>query len=193
MDVGTLFQKFLEQEKKKKRRHNDDDDDDAKLDAFFTTPPKTKRMSQKKRQCQIRKLMKQAKSIIEGISEGNNDDDDDDDDDDDKKIIGGGENSKKKRKKGGANVKENPLKKEIANPAGLNFANQVGALLAQPTKINMVPPADESRKSTQPEKIPFGVKTESKKVLEPKSNIFDINMQGRRSFTFECEGSFHNP
>ena len=57
----------------------------------------------------------------------------------------------------------------------------------------MVPPADESRKSTQPEKIPFGVKTESKKVLEPKSNIFDINMQGRRSFTFECEGSFHNP
>ena len=134
--------------------------------------------------------MKQAKSIIEGISEGNNDDDDDANG---KKIIGGGENSKKKRKKGGANVKENPLKKEIANPAGLDFANQVGALLAQPTKINMVPPADESRKSTQPEKIPFGVKTESKKVLEPKSNIFDINMQGRRSFTFECEGSFHNP
>ena len=97
MDVGTLFQKFLEQEKKKKRRHDDDDDDDAKLDAFFTTPPKTKRMSRKKRQCQIRKLMKQAKSIIEGISEGNNDDDDDDVDD--KKIIGGGENSKKKRKK----------------------------------------------------------------------------------------------
>ena len=177
MDVGSLFQKFLEQEKRKKRKHNnddDDDDDDAKLDAFFTTPKDTtKRLSRKKRQYQIRKLMKQAKSIIEGFPTENKGDDDDDDN---QKIIGGGGNPKKKTRTGGA--KENPLKKEIANLAGLDFANQVGALLAQPTQINMVPPADQSRKSTQPEKIPSGVKTESKKVLEPKSNIYDINMQG---------------
>ena len=53
MDMGSLFQKFLEQEKRKKRKHNnddnDDDDDDAKLDAFFTTPKDTtKRLSRKK-------------------------------------------------------------------------------------------------------------------------------------------------
>ena len=30
--------------------------------------------------------------------------------------------------------KENPLKKELANPSGLDFANQMGAILAQPTQ-----------------------------------------------------------
>ena len=88
--------------------------------------------------------------------------------------------------------KENPLKKELANPAGLDFANQMGAILAQLTQINMVPPGDESRRAVQPEKIASGVKSETKKVLEPKSNIYDINMQGRRSFTFACQGTFHH-
>ena len=48
---------------------------------------------------------------------------------------------------GGAQTKpkENPLKRELANPSGLDFANQMGAILAQPTQINMVPPGDESR------------------------------------------------
>ena len=95
---------------------------------------------------------------------------------------------------GGAQTKpkENPLKKELANPSGLDFANQMGAILAQPTQINMVPPGDESRRSVQPEKISSGIKSETKKVLEPKSNIYDINMQGRRSFTFTCQGTFHH-
>ena len=30
--------------------------------------------------------------------------------------------------------KENPLKKELSNPQGLDFANQAGALMAQPQK-----------------------------------------------------------
>ena len=30
--------------------------------------------------------------------------------------------------------KENPLKKELSNPQGLDFANQAGALIAQPQK-----------------------------------------------------------
>ena len=38
-----------------------------------------------------------------------------------------------------------------------------------------------------------GVKFESLKVLRPKANVFDIAMQGRRSFTFEYEGMTHNP
>ena len=57
----------------------------------------------------------------------------------------------------------------------------------------MVPPDDQTRPSTRPEKISTGVRMESKKVLQPKSNIYDINMQGRRSFTFEYDGSYHHP
>ena len=87
---------------------------------------------------------------------------------------------------------ENPLKNELANPSGLDFANQMGALVAQPTQINMVPPGDETRQVVQPEKIASGVKSETKKVLEPRSNIYDINMQGRKSFTFACQGTFHH-
>ena len=87
---------------------------------------------------------------------------------------------------------ENPLKKELANPSGLDFANQMGALVAQPTQINMVPPGDETRRAVQPKKIASGVKSETKKVLEPRSNIYDINMQGRKSFTFACQGTFHH-
>ena len=99
-----------------------------------------------------------------------------------KKIIGGA-----------TTTATNPLKKEVGSTSGLDFANQVGALLAQPTTIKMIPPDDETRPSTKPEKISTGVKTESKKVLHPKSNIYDTNMQSRRSFTFEYDASFHHP
>ena len=33
----------------------------------------------------------------------------------------------------------------------------------------------------------------AKKVLRTKANIFDLTMQGRRSFTFEYEGTYRNP
>ena len=35
---------------------------------------------------------------------------------------------------------ENLLKKELSNPQGLDFANQAGALMAQPSKVEMLPP-----------------------------------------------------
>ena len=38
-----------------------------------------------------------------------------------------------------------------------------------------------------------GVKNESKKVLRTKANVFDPTIQGRRSFTFEYEGTYRNP
>ena len=38
-----------------------------------------------------------------------------------------------------------------------------------------------------------GSKNGSKKVLRTKANVFDPTMQGRRSFTFEYEGTCRNP
>ena len=49
----------------------------------------------------------------------------------------------KKKKK-----EENPLKKELSNPQGLDFANQAGALMAQPQKVEMLPPKDMTKEST---------------------------------------------
>ena len=89
--------------------------------------------------------------------------------------------------------KENPLKKELSNPQGLDFANQARALMAQPQKVEMLPPKDITKESTRPEKATSGVKNESKKVLRTKANVFDPTMQGRRSFTFEYEGTYRNP
>ena len=87
----------------------------------------------------------------------------------------------------------NPLMKELSNPHGLDFANQAGALMAQPQKVEMLPPKDITKESTRLEKATSGVKNESKKVLRTKANIFDPTMQGRRSFTFEYEGTYKNP
>ena len=70
--------------------------------------------------------------------------------------------------------KENPLKKELANPAGLDFANQMGAILAQPTQINMAPPGYESRRAVQPEKIASGVKSETKKSWNQKATFMTL-------------------
>ena len=89
--------------------------------------------------------------------------------------------------------KENNLKKELSNPQRLDFANQAGALMAQPQKVEMLPPKDITKESTRPEKATSGVKNESKKVLRTKANVFDPTMQGRRSFTFEYEGTYRNP
>ena len=41
-----------------------------------------------------------------------------------------------------------PLKKELSNPQGLDFANQARALMAQPQKVEMLPPKDITKEST---------------------------------------------
>ena len=89
--------------------------------------------------------------------------------------------------------KENPLKKELNNTQGLDLANHTGSLIAQPTSIEFLPPNDMSNQAMKPEQTTSGVKTETVKTLRTKVNITDIAMQGRRSFTFEYEGTFHNP
>ena len=57
----------------------------------------------------------------------------------------------------------------------------------------MLPPKDMTKEAARPEKTMFGVKNESTKVLRIKANVFDATMQGRRSFTFEYEGTYRNP
>ena len=69
--------------------------------------------------------------------------------------------------------KENPLKKELSNPQGLDFANQAGALMVQPQKVEMLPPKNITKESTRPEKAMSGARNESKKVLRTKANVFD--------------------
>ena len=81
----------------------------------------------------------------------------------------------------------------MSNPQGLDFANQAGALMAQPQKIEMLPPKDMTKEATRPEKTTSGVKNQSMKTLRTKANVFDATMQGRRSFTFEYEGTYRNP
>ena len=71
---------------------------------------------------------------------------------------------------------DNPLKKELSNPQGLDFANQVGALMAQPTKIEMIPPKDVIKEATRPDKTTSGVKNESIVILRTKANVFDATM-----------------
>ena len=65
--------------------------------------------------------------------------------------------------------------------------------MAEPTSIELLPPKDMSNQATKPEQTTSGVKTETVKTLRAKVNITDIAMQGRRSFTFKYEGTFHNP
>ena len=88
--------------------------------------------------------MKQARVLISALSEGG-------DDPPNNNVIGGGSGKKKGKNDavviGGAQAKktpENPLKKELANPSGFDFANQMGAIIAQLTQINMIPPGDET-------------------------------------------------
>ena len=88
---------------------------------------------------------------------------------------------------------DNPLKRELNNPQGSDFANQVGLLMAQPKTIELPPLNDMTREATKPKQTTLGVKLESTRTLRTKTNITDVSVQGRRSFTFEYEGTFHNP
>ena len=65
--------------------------------------------------------------------------------------------------------------------------------MAQPQKVEMMPPKDMTKEAARPEKTMSGMKNESTKVLRAKANVFDATMQGRRSFTFEYEGTYRNP
>ena len=65
--------------------------------------------------------------------------------------------------------------------------------MAQPQKVEMMPPKDTTKEAACPEKTTSGVKNQSMKTLRTKANVFDPTMQGRRSFTFEYEGSYRNP
>ena len=65
--------------------------------------------------------------------------------------------------------------------------------MAQPQKVEMLPPKDMTKKAARPEKTTSGMKNESTKVLRTKANVFDATMQDRRSFTFEYEGTYRNP
>ena len=47
--------------------------------------------------------------------------------------------------------KDNPLKRELNNPQGLDFANQAGSLMAQPRTIELLPSNDMTREATKPE------------------------------------------
>ena len=89
--------------------------------------------------------------------------------------------------------KDNDLKREPNNPQGLDLANQAGLLMAQPKTIELLPPNDMTREATKPKQTTSGVKLESTRTLRTKTKITDVSMQGRRSFTFEYEGTFHNP
>ena len=65
--------------------------------------------------------------------------------------------------------------------------------MAQPSSIELLPPKDMSKEATKPEQTTSGVKLEITRTLPTKTNITDAAMQGRRSFTFEYEASYHNP
>ena len=65
--------------------------------------------------------------------------------------------------------------------------------MAQPQKVEMLPPKDMTKEAARPEKTMSGMKNKSTKVLRTKANVFDATMQGRRSFTFEYEGTYRNP
>ena len=88
--------------------------------------------------------------------------------------------------------RKTPLKKELNNSQGLDFANQVRSLMTQPSTIKLLLPKDLSNEATKPKQTTSRVKTESTKILRTKVNVTDIAMQGRRSCTFEYEGTFHN-
>ena len=66
-------------------------------------------------------------------------------------------------------------------------------LMAEPQKVEILPPKDMTKEAARPEKTMSGVKNESTKVLRTKANVFDATMQGRRSFTFEYESTYRNP
>ena len=153
---------------------------------------KNKRRKKKQKR---RKLIREAIQILRDIKY---------DEKKQKKKFGSG-NKEKKTLKGGATgvatrgisnnppKKDNPLKRELNNPQGLDFASQAGCLMAQPSSIKLLPPIDMSKEATIPEQTTSGVKLETTRTLRTKTDITDVAMQGSQSFTFEYEASFHNP
>ena len=91
--------------------------------------------------------------------------------------------------------KRKPTEERIIKPPRLGFCKSSrGAHGTTSFNRNDAPKRHDAKKqASKLEKTASGVKLESMKVLQSKSNIFDISMQGRCSFTFEYDGSFHNP
>ena len=114
-----------------------------------------------------RKLVCEAKQLLRDIKY---------DEKKQKKKFGSG-NKKKKTLKGDATgvategisnnppKKDNPLKRELNNPQGLDFANQTGSLMAQLSSIELLPPIDMSKEATIPEQTTSGVKLETTRML----------------------------
>ena len=74
----------------------------------------------------------------------------------------------------------NPLKKELTLRGWILPTKQV-----QPSTIEILPPKDMTKESTGPDKTTSSIKYKFVKTLWCKANVFDVAMQGRRSFTFE--------
>ena len=60
---------------------------------------------------------------------------------------------------------DNPLKRELNNLQGLEFANQAGSLITQPSSIELLPPKDMSKEATKPEQTTSGVELETTRTL----------------------------
>ena len=88
---------------------------------------------------------------------------------------------------------KNPLRKELNNPQGLDFANQAGSLMAQPKQIELLPMADMTKEAGRPEQTTSGGRAKWTKILKTKTNVFDLAMQGRRIINFEFDGTYQNP
>ena len=86
-----------------------------------------------------------------------------------------------------------PPKERTVKPSRTGLCKSGQSTQGPTTKVGMLPPKDITKESTRPEKAMSGVKNESRKVLRTKANMFDPTMQGRRSFTFEYEGTYRNP
>ena len=65
--------------------------------------------------------------------------------------------------------------------------------MAQQSTLEMLLPKGMMNESTRLEQMTSRVKLESDRVLRTKVNITDLAIQGRRSFTFEYEGTIQNP
>ena len=78
-------------------------------------------------------------------------------------------------------------------PSRIRLCQSSGFTHGSAKAIELLPLSDMMREATKPEQTSSGVKLESTRTLRTKTNIIDVSMQGRRSFTFEYEGAFHNP
>ena len=126
----------------KRKQHSDDDvttSDESDLTSGDDSSD-AERRKRKKHPCRRGSLL-EVKQLIKDIKH---------DEKIRKKKFGSGKKNPKKPLKGGAASHgqlnrppqkrgENPLKKELNNPQGLDFANQAGSLMVQPSTIEMLP------------------------------------------------------